>query len=288
MKQVTIVGRIFFLMLVLTGCSAPGKERSPWQPLFNGQNLTGWDTYLGPAFDPEKEQWSVDPPPGLNRDPDGVFSIVEEDGRQAIRISGERFGGLSTLQEFKNYHLQLQFKWGKKKWPPRQNSKMDSGLLYHAVGPHGADGGFWMRSQEFQIQEGDCGDYWGVAGAVFDIPAVRMPSGEYRYDPAGQLQAFRDNTSIGRHCIKHPDAERPSGEWNTVDLYCFGDTSVHVVNGVVTMVLYHSRQVDNGQEIPLTVGKIQLQSEGAEIFYRAVRIRPIDRISATLLPKVKP
>ena len=44
--------------------------------------------------------------------------------------------------------------------------KKDSGLLYFAVGNHGADYGAWMRSQEFQIQEGDCGDYWGVAGGM--------------------------------------------------------------------------------------------------------------------------
>ena len=41
--------------------------------------------------------------------------------------------------------------------------------MYHAVGPQGADGGFWMRSHEFQIEEGDCGDYWACAGAVFDV-----------------------------------------------------------------------------------------------------------------------
>ena len=41
-----------------------------------------------------------------------------------------------------------------------------------------------------------------------------------------------------------------------------GDTSVHVVNGKVMMILYHNSQVENGQVLPLTGGKIQLQSEG--------------------------
>ena len=99
---------------------------------------------------------------GLNTDPERVFSVTKEDGKPALRISGKKFGGISTQQSFKNYHLQLEFKWGKLKWHPKRNAKRDSGLLYHAVGTHGADGGFWMRSQEFQIQEGDCGDYWGV------------------------------------------------------------------------------------------------------------------------------
>ena len=85
-------------------------------------------------------------PIGLNRDPQQVFSVITEDGAQALRISGEQFGGISTVQAFENYHLQLQFKWGKLKWHLRKNAKMDSGVLYHANGGHGADAGFWMQS----------------------------------------------------------------------------------------------------------------------------------------------
>jgi len=55
---------------------------------------------------------------------------------------------------------------------------------------------------------------------------------------------------------KYPDAEKPSGEWNTVDLYCFGRTSVHVVNGVTTMILQNSRHLVDGKEVPLNKGKI--------------------------------
>jgi hypothetical protein len=66
-------------------------------------------------------------------------------------------------------------------------------------------------------------------------------------------------------------------------LYCHGDTSVHVVNGRVMMVLYHNRQLDNGQVLPLIKGKIQLQSEGAEVFYKQVRIQSIPMIPAGVL-----
>jgi hypothetical protein len=103
-------------------------------------------------------------------------------------------------------------------------------------------GGNWMRSHEFQIQEGDCGDYWGCAGAIFDIKAKKDQNNSYTYEKNGDLLTFSTTSSIGRHCIKFPDAEKPSGEWNTLDLYCFGRTSVHVVNGVVNMILQNSRQ----------------------------------------------
>jgi hypothetical protein len=158
-----------------------------------------------------------------------------------------------------------------------------------------------MRSQEFQIQEGDCGDYWGCAGGVADVPAVKRSDSEYVYNAAGAMYTFRADDKTGRHCIRSSDAELPSGSWNTVDLYCHGDTSVHVINGKVVMVLYHSGQVEpaGGQAAaagggagaaaglapvrPLTKGKIQLQSEGAEIFYKEIKIKSIERIPAEML-----
>ena len=103
------------------------------------------------------------------------------------------------------------------------------------------------------------------------------------YDPAGALFTFRADEKIGRHCIKQGDVEKASGEWNQLDLYCHGDTSVHVLNGKVMMVLYHNAQVDSGNVRPLTKGRIQLQSEGAEVFYKQVRIRSIDRIPGEIL-----
>jgi hypothetical protein len=154
--------------------------------------------------------------------------------------------------------------------------------MYHAVGPHGADGGNWMRSHEFQIQEGDCGDYWGCAGAIFDIRSGKDTNNIYTYDEAGDLFAFGTNSANGRHCIKYPDAEKPSGEWNTVDLYCFGNTSVHMLNGVVNMILHNSRQVDGEREIPLIKGKFQIQSEGSEVFYRDIKICSIDKIPVNI------
>lgn len=179
--------------------------------------------------------------------------------------------------------MQLQFKWGQLSWGQKKGKKKDSGLLYFSVGDNGADYGAWMRSQEFQIEETNCGDYWGVAGGIQDIPAVKKSDSEYVYSPTGELTTFSATSKSGRHCIKMGDAEKPSGEWNTLDLYCHGDTSVHVINGKVMMVLYHSSQLDNGEVKPLTKGKLQLQSEGAEVFYKNIRVEAINSIPSSLL-----
>jgi len=276
MRQLNI-----FIILSLV-CMGVGFSPPKKKILFNGKDFSGWDMYLGPLYDSVKNEFAGDPL-GLNRDPNQVFTIVKEDGKPAIRISGENFGGISTQEEFANYHLRLEFKWGKEKWNPKRNARRDSGLLYHAVGPHGADGRFWMRSQEFQIQELDCGDYWGCGGAVADVPSVKQAGGQFIYASGGSLFTFRDQGPNGRNCTKQRDAEKPSGEWNTIELYCFGDTSVHVVNGQTVMVLYNSRQPDGGHDKPLTKGKIQIQSEGAEIFFRHLEVEGISGLPPQFL-----
>jgi hypothetical protein len=252
---------------------------SEWQSLFNGTNLSGWDTYLGPTFDTVQNRFDSLSIPGLNNDPKKVFSVVQEDGAPAIRVSGDAFGGISTLQEFENFHLRVEFKWGTLKWHPRKDKKRDSGILYYAVGPQGAAYGHWMRSQEFQVQEGDCGDYWSIDGSIVDIPATGSKIDEYVYDPSASLLPFSYTSEYGKRCIKNPDAEKPAGEWNTVDIYCLGGTIVHMINGTVVMRLSNSRQPMEGKEIPLTKGKIQLQTEGAEVYYRNIQVQSISEIT---------
>lgn len=249
-------------------CLSSSAQKDKWVVLFNGKDLQGWDTYMGPQL-------------GVNNDPKQVFSVVAGGGENVIRVTGEGWGGISTINEFENYHAQLQFKWGTLTWGNKKGKKMDSGFLYHAVGKHGADANAWMRSQEFQIEQGNTGDYWGVAGGIQDIPVTKQGN-NYVYDANGTLSAFSATSATGRHGTKGADAEKPTGEWNTLDLYCFGDTSIHVVNGKVVMVLFNSRQVDNGVESPLKKGKIQLQSEGAEVFYKGIKLQQISAIPANI------
>jgi hypothetical protein len=46
---------------------------------------------------------------------------------------------------------------------------------------------------------------------------------------------------------------------------------------MVVMKLYHSRRPENGREIPMTKGKIEIQTEGAEVFYRRIQLEPISK-----------
>jgi hypothetical protein len=276
--------RFFFLLFLLciVSCNSdkePAQEE--WLELFNGTDLSGWYTWQrapepGSYMEgiPRDENGNYLEPIGRNNDPLNVFTVVSEENQPAIRISGETFGILVTENEFENYHLRLEFKWGDEKYPPREDELMDSGVLYHSVGPEGAWGGVWMKSFECQVMEQACGDFICVDTVLADIPAVR-PSAEarFQYNPVAEKVTFGPEQS---YCRKDEDHEKPMGYWNLLEIYTLGGESVHVINGEITMHCYNLRHLENGRELPLTRGKIQLQSEGAEIFYRNIEITQID------------
>ena len=274
------------LLAVPLACLRPAivlasQNDGGWTPLFNGKNFDGWETFLGRPHRSSKvagardERGEYVEPIGVGRDPRGVFSIVTVDGAPAIRVSGEIYGALTTLREFGDYDLRFEFKWGSRKWPPREQAPRDTGCCYHAVGPHGASYGFWMQSCEFQIMERDCGDFYGLAGVIIDAEAVLRDPANPRSDALYRAGAgpIRGHT---RRVIRSANHERPHGEWNTLELYCSRQRSLHVVNGRPVMKLSGIRRRTDGGESPLDRGRIQFQSEGCEVFFRNVAVRPID------------
>jgi hypothetical protein len=80
--------------------------------------------------------------------------------------------------------------------------------------------------------------------------------------------------------VKQPDNEKPTGEWNTVELVCVGEDSIHIVNGQVVMRLHRTLRLDAPTPEPVNQGPLILQSEGAEIFYRGIELRPITAVPA--------
>jgi hypothetical protein len=265
--------------------SPPGA----WTPLLD-KNMSQWETYLSyrhkkgyAGKPPVDEKGEPIPPIGYNKNESNVFSVSDENGTPVLRISGEIYGCLFTKQEFENYRLRLKVKWGEKKWEPRTDLLRDTGVLYHSIGEAGAEyWRTWMLSQEFQIMEGHMGDYWSQAGSAIDVRAF-LPEGTYMNPVASAKQPFIPlgaGSSYGGFCLRSEDRESPKGQWTQLELCCFGDRSVHVVNGEVVMALEHSRYVSDGKVIPLTKGKIQLQSEAAEVYYKDVEIKKIDALPA--------
>lgn len=255
--------KTFYLIAVV--CLWPFLAHTQ-SPLFNGKNLNDWDIFLGTPIAGFEDL-------AKTATPETTFRVEELDGQKVIHISGNIFASLATKAEYENYHLRLEFKWGEKVY-----GKRNSGLLYHSFGPFGASFGTWMACIEHQLMHDNLGDTYLMCNTACQTKVMKSDDGKtFTYSPEGQLTAFSE-TENGRSIKKARDAEKPLGEWNTVDLYCVGQTSVHVVNGQLVMVNTNCSKIENGQKMPLTKGKIQIQSEGGEFYIRKIELEHIKKI----------
>lgn len=256
---------------------------SGWTDLLDPE-LSQWEVFMGiphntveglPEGTLTSENVTKGTPIGLGKDPKKVFSTYQNDGETILHITGEIYAGLTSLETYADYHLQAKVRWGEKKWEPRLDQKRDSGILYHCHGEHGAFWNSWMACLEFQVQENDMGDFITLGGTKAKAPhhskgdrSVYLPQGNYR-----PWQGYL-------HAAIEPD--HPHGRWNTLDLYVLGDRALHLVNGKLVMSLTDATGKDGS---PLKKGKLQIQSEAAEVEYKALRIRPITQLPPVLLQK---
>ncbi len=277
-------------LVVALACNSTKTDQptEEWQSLWNGRDFTGWHTYFASPYsgmDKSQEGFL-----GLNNPDQDVIAVVELDDGPALQVSGVSWGMMFTDKAFGNYHLKLKVKWGNDMHVPRENGPRDSGLLYHGFGEPGS-AYVWMSSQELQIQEGDMGDYWPTGDIAIDVPSTLNDSLFYRYKESAPLRRyyFADivqeqglyDSLAKRRVIKHPESENPIGEWNDIELICYGDSSIHVVNGKVVMRLFNSRKMSDNS--PVRSGKIILQSEGAEVYFKDIKLKPIDKMPAISL-----
>lgn len=218
-------------------------------PFFSGKRRYGVPVTLTRAdFDTYLQRT------GRNEDPEHVFTV--KDG--VFRASGADYGYLISKKEYDNYYLTADFQWGEGTHPPRQGLARDSGLLFHVVGPDQV----WPKSIEFQFIEGGTGDILPVGGATITVGGTRWEKGRadrYGKGPWQDVAGYRDPVR---------EVEKPRGEWNHIELWAEGDRVEYRVNG---------RLVNEGYGANPARGRIVFQSEGAEVFFRNITLRPILR-----------
>lgn len=257
---------LFFAIAFLACAVHPalsGKEEGEVIHLMNGKDLSPFYIFLKDF--------------GRDKNPDDVFSI--QDG--ILHISGQHWGYLNTIEEFENYRLIAEFKWGGKTWGEREKAARDSGILVHSTGEDGAYGGTWMYGIEIQIIEGGTGDLLVVADKSdkFSITCEAAPEmqGSCHVFQAGGEEV---TLNIGRMNWwgRDPgwedvidfrgakDVEKPVGEWNRLDIRVEGDTIEVKLNGEL---------VNRATEVKPSKGRIQIQSEGAEILFRKIDLIPL-------------
>jgi len=255
------------LTALVTGCAShpPGNtDGSNVLYRFNGKSLDGFYTFL-------KDR-------GRDNDPKKVFTV--SDGM--IHVTGAEWGGITTHDEYENYHLIAEFKWGPTTHAPREDKARDCGILLHSTGDDGAYGGMWLYSIECQMIEGGTGDVL-VVGDKSDAFAVTCPVADEKqgsshlFKPGGKpvtIHGGRINW-WGRDPAWQDvkdfrgarDIEKPVGEWNRLECICDGATITIKLNGKVVNFCSDSKP---------SRGKIQVQSEGAEVFFRRFELKSLE------------
>lgn len=271
---------IRYLLFCLTSClivscttSEKSNENAGTIQLFNGKNLDGWYKYLKST--------------GKDNDPKNVFTVSNGE----IFITGEDYGCITTNEEYENYRLVVDFKWGQKTYEPRIDKARDNGVLIHSQGEDGAFSGSWMYSIECQIIEGGTGDFLvvGDGSDKFELTALvadpNKPGAKLyqsggrpatinggRIDWFARSPAWKDTVDFrGKH-----DIERPVGEWNTMEVVAFGDKVDIYLNGQL---------VNQAYNVKPSKGRIQIQSEGAEMYVRKVELTPITEYNPEYVSK---
>jgi hypothetical protein len=270
-----MLGRFFFWVAVIgfSGIAAGGSD--PLLPLvpkknmqlFNGKDFTGLTAWLRDSKD---------------KDPRKVFTV--HDG--IIHVSGDGFGYLATANEWRDYHLLVEYKWGRR--TDGGKYVRNSGILLHAVGPDGGAGkGAWMSCIECQLAQGCVGDFIVIrgkdkAGKVIPVTltsdTVKGPDGRTRWKKGGQKTAYAGKQfwwSLHDPDFKElldtrgkNDVESKLGDWTKVECICAGKRITVIVNGITVNECY---------DVYPAAGKILLQSEGFEIFFRRFELQPLQQ-----------
>ena len=252
----------------------PAAEPDGTIALFNGTNLAGFST------------WLVDT---RHADPRRVFTVTNG----MIRISGEGLGYLGTTREYRDYVLLVEFKWGNKNWDwgGRVGRARDSGIFLHSVGPDGNshDGqGAFKAAIECNLFQGATGDLLLIRGTDADgsllaprltaeVARERDADGWFTWQRRGRPQTIerwgRLNWSRKSHRWKDEldfrgarDVEKAYGQWNRIECLCDGGRIVVRLNG---------RQINEAFDVWPRAGKILLQCEGSEIFFRRFELHPL-------------
>ncbi len=268
-------GTIQFMFITLFAFANLYSQVHPsdtsWQKLFNGKDFEGWSTFLSTN---KKEK-----PYLVNEDPKKVFQII--DGylhlyKDHPTDSVVQEGFLYTNEEYSNYRLRLEYKWGDKKFAQRINKNKNSGLFFHMQEPWG----FWPTCTECQIMEGSAGDIYAqnyvwftttIDSFIVDSQSKRSFP---RFSENGNAFDYGGNqTSMRLMNLKHLDN---SDGWNKVEIWVKENSAVFYINNKLSAKLWNIRYIppDNPQHVKsLTKGRIGLQAEATEIIFRNIEIK---------------
>jgi hypothetical protein len=159
-------------------------------------------------------------------DPASVFTV--QNG--LIHISGNPFGYMRTKDTYSDYRLHVEWRW--------PSEATNSGVFVHGQIPDT----IWLKCVECQLMAGNAGDFVCMNGADMNERSDK-------------------STKVVKKLAA--SSEKATGEWNTMEVVCSGNTIEVYINGVLQ---------NKGTNVSVCQGSICLQSEGKDIEFRNVTL----------------
>lgn len=229
---------------LLVACQhAPNKEA--WVPLFNGENLDGWDIKI-------RGHELNDNYANTFRVEDGML-VVAYDGYEDF---GNRFGHIFYHQPFSHYKLRVEYRFvgeqvaGGAAWAYRNN-----GVMIHAQSAASME-----LNQNFPVS----------------IEAQMLGGDGVNERPTGSVCTPGTTVAINGvrsndHCISAQSKTFHGDVWVTMELVVLGDSIVHHIVEGDTVMTYGRIQLE-ADGSPLKKGHIALQAESNPIQFRKIEI----------------
>ena len=196
------------------------------KPLLTTQNpdgtLAGWNSF--------------------HEDPKAATGDVWKLADGVLTCKGSPKGYIYTKKPYTNFVLTLEWR------TPPGGKAGNGGVLLRKRGQDR----IWPRSLEAQLNAGEEGDFWGLAGFGLSGPADRSKTLEH--PDFGRLT----NLKRTRNAVKKP------GEWNRYEIIADGGTITLKING---------QEVNRTTSCDVLAGPICLTAEGDEIHFRNVRVK---------------
>ena len=210
MRKTNLSTLMLLLILLASSCKQQSME------IFNGKDLSNWEFVLENDAAPANEVYTVN---------DGV-----------ITITGEPLGYMYTKEKYRNYTLELEYRWAE--------NASNSGIFVLIEDPKNP----FPNGIECQLKAEQAGDFVLLGGS--DLNEYTLPEG------ATERPAFPVIDKL------EASSEKATGEWNKAKIIVLdGDITVYI-NDVL-----QTRATSNVME-----GHIGLQSEGEAIQFKNIVI----------------
>jgi len=228
-------------------------------PLFNGKDWTGWDLKLR-CGDAElaKQVYAIE---------NGMIHVYKDfpDTFELNTGVNRTHGLFYTQKKYSKYILKFEYKWGTKIANNFAQWQYDAGLYYHVY-----NDAIWPRGIEYQIRydhtknKNHTGDFW-ASGTSFQL--FKDENGAFLLPKQGGKAI---HVKFGGHSAK-ADAKfnALNNKWNKCEVIVMSDKySIHKLNGEI---------VNMATDLSQSEGILGFQSETAEIYYRNIRIKELDK-----------